>query len=873
MRKANDLAQWLFAVREYVYEEPSGRIEILAKIRSSAWRLPESDGEREEWFNCLVTEGYYFLYNGNILRSIDAYEKAYKFYNDHPLPGADLLEYVMKPLGNNYTRLGDYGRATYIQEKSLELANKTDTTQKASICHNLATTAIWKGDPELAKQYCEMGLSKADPHSTLYGLLLSTLAGVELKMGETQKAERHAAEAVRILRTFLGNKEESQAPYWLQGAYKESGNIAMTKKDHARALMFYKKADELIATHYRPERVRERAQLAVLSGQALLEMQQLQQALEAFERAITYLFPVIRKEGTWRLPAINELHGENALLDALNGRASALDKLGRKIEALESYRLMYPAERKLRHEFFSDAALQQHRREIRAWEEASIKTAYDLWKLSGKKEFAESALLFAELSKGQLLLDELENNLRYNGIRNKDSILIRQEQLNRAIALYERESALSGKSDDSSLTARLSDLRYELSLVQKQVRVKPPLTGKLFMAEELLSADSLLAHIPENGTLIEFFCGEKHVYVIGAKKGKVTDIRQLDNAPALLKEAGDFVNNWFQQGPAKMTNNPAEYHKEAYRLYQALFSGMKINGEGELILVPDGILGFLPFDALITDSVYRTDIGQWPFLVRSADLHLSYSLQAAIRQEEFGNRNGSFAGFFVAFDSSTQASIPAVKKEADAIRKIMKGNFYEDSDASLTTFREQLGKVNLLHVSTHSFLQGRENMPVLELADDKFFLFELAGNHFQPQLVVLSACRTGHGMLAQGEGIISLARGFTASGAGGIIAGLWDMNDEVTASLMENFYRELLVESRPAEALHKAKLQWLNHKRTTQLQKLPYYWAGMVYSGGNGKIELEKQHSTLPPKWLYAMFALLAAAIGIFYLRMKKKTA
>lgn len=67
------------------------------------------------------------------------------------------------------------------------------------------------------------------------------------------------------------------------------------------------------------------------------------------------------------------------------------------------------------------------------------------------------------------------------------------------------------------------------------------------------------------------------------------------------------------------------------------------------------------------------------------------------------------------------------------------------------------------------------------------FLFELYGKLFQPQLVVLSACRTGHGMLAKGEGIISLARGFTAAGAGGIVAGMWDMNDETTASLMGSF--------------------------------------------------------------------------------------
>jgi len=373
-------------------------------------------------------------------------------------------------------------------------------------------------------------------------------------------------------------------------------------------------------------------------------MQQHQQALGSFEQALSYLFPSLKKEGAQVLPTINDLYGENAILDALNGKASCLDKLDRKTEALDCYRLLYPAERKLRHEFFSDAALQQHRREIRAWEEASINTAYDLWKKEGKKEYAEAALLFAELSKAQLLLDEMENNLRYSGIKKKDTLLIRQERLNRAIVLYERESALSNNGNDSMLSARVNDLRYELALVQKQVRTKLPGSDKLFMAEEVLSADSMLARIPENGSVIEFFCGENHVYVIGAIKGKVTEIRQLENARQLLKDAGDFSGNWFQQGPAKMTNNPAEYYASAYRLYQALFSGITIEQGKELIIVPDGILGFLPFDALITEPAYQPDIGQWPFLLRTANLHLTYSLQAGTRQKEFRHPTGSFAG-------------------------------------------------------------------------------------------------------------------------------------------------------------------------------------------------------------------------------------
>jgi tetratricopeptide (TPR) repeat protein len=152
LRKADDLTVWLYNYRAYVYEDPAKRISILTRAQSNAWRVCKTDEEREEWFSCLAAQGYYLLYNGNILKSIDAYEQAYRFYFDKPIPGVDVLEHVLKPLGNNYTRLGDYDRAFFIQEKSLALAEKEDTSQISSICHNLATTAIWKENLPLAKQ-------------------------------------------------------------------------------------------------------------------------------------------------------------------------------------------------------------------------------------------------------------------------------------------------------------------------------------------------------------------------------------------------------------------------------------------------------------------------------------------------------------------------------------------------------------------------------------------------------------------------------------------------------------------------------------------------------------------------------------------------
>jgi CHAT domain-containing protein len=75
------------------------------------------------------------------------------------------------------------------------------------------------------------------------------------------------------------------------------------------------------------------------------------------------------------------------------------------------------------------------------------------------------------------------------------------------------------------------------------------------------------------------------------------------------------------------------------------------------------------------------------------------------------------------------------------------------------------------------------------------------------ELAVLSACETGLGEAASGEGVFGLQRAFHLAGTRNVVASLWKVDDEATAALMALFYHYLWQEQRPPlQALRHAQL-------------------------------------------------------------------
>jgi CHAT domain-containing protein len=89
-------------------------------------------------------------------------------------------------------------------------------------------------------------------------------------------------------------------------------------------------------------------------------------------------------------------------------------------------------------------------------------------------------------------------------------------------------------------------------------------------------------------------------------------------------------------------------------------------------------------------------------------------------------------------------------------------------------------------------------------------------------LVTLSACQTAGSRTYYGEGLTGFSWAFLSAGARNVVAGLWDVDDRATTSLMKNFYDQLALGLSPASALRRAKLELM---ASGGPYRKPRYWA------------------------------------------------
>ena len=840
----NDLSNWIYEQLANANEHPETATPTLLKVKKESWRKAKTPEERFAWLNLLSTLAYYQLLDGNIFESINSYENAFSFFQKYQILDYDVVEYIFKPLGNNYTRLGDYERALFIQQKSIEFQRNysEDINKTAAIYCNMAISYRSMGKLEDAYKAINTGLTLKPDHFNR--IMLNNV------YADVLYDDKNYAKAAAIIESNISQQKANNAEtaYWLMSSHITAGNIYLQQQQIAKASMAYQKALQLFNQYYPHSRVRERANLYLQIGETYLAQNKPKETIKYAQKTLN----------TLGITSTKNIYGDNKLVEAFILLAKANLQLKQPAKALKNINLSLLAADKIRNEFAADRTKERLQNYLKQIAEQGIAISYRLYQQTKDGKYLQQILTLAEQSKSRTLLDQMQRNqLLVSKNISSDSLFVKKQQLERNVGYLEKQFIETPNSNSGKDIERL---KYELSLVNKALVNK----------YQYLNTENYTAHIEINKLpshrFIEYFIGEKEIYIISIRQNKIENVVKIPNAQKVKADLREFVQTYFHKGPNAMLNNPKAFFKASYHIYQLILAPVQVTPNEQLTIVPDGILGYLSFDGLITNNNYTENISKWPFLIKNHATDYAFSIQT-LQAKKKETTSTTFAGLFITHSGSTKTALKAITTEADLIKKYVAGDFLFDKAVNAQTFEQLFAKSKVMHIGTHAYLSGVNNEPTLDFGKEKMYLFELSAKQSAPSLVLLSACQTADGILANGEGIISLSRGFNAIGTAATIASLWNVNDQAAAQITASFYQSLEQTKNASKALRLAKLNWINTAKTSNAALLPYYWDSLIYMGKNQEIALAK-----PFNWLlYGGIGALSLLILIYCLTLKRR--
>jgi CHAT domain-containing protein/TolA-binding protein len=452
-------------------------------------------------------------------------------------------------------------------------------------------------------------------------------------------------------------------------------------------------------------------------------------------------------------------------------------------------------------------------------------------------------------------------------------------------------------------------LQNEETSIENQIRSASPRYKELTSTQPLTLAQAQQQLLDDGTALLEYSLTTEASYLWVVTKNTVglfklsardelnaqaDELRRQILPPCSGRSILELTTEDEQRGLSVRTQNASasasSFTSASYRLYKSILEpAMAMVGARRLLIVADGALSFVPFDALVT-APGGSDYSALPYLAKTNETVYapSASVVGVVRRQASGNMasplssilviadpifdiaderaknlaggkpatdttRGLFVTSAVADVAEMEKGIPAnfvikrlkgTRDEANEIERTanatgLKAEKWLDLDASeANTHERDLKRYRILHIATHGFLDAKHPQfsgVVLSLVGNKAgqdgFLRtdEIFNLQLGSPLVMLSACQTGLGKETRGEGVMGLTRAFMYAGAPLVGVSLWSVDDKSTALLMSDFYKQLLTADavRPAGALRDARRNMI----ASQKYSAPFYWAPFVLVG------------------------------------------
>jgi CHAT domain-containing protein len=371
-------------------------------------------------------------------------------------------------------------------------------------------------------------------------------------------------------------------------------------------------------------------------------------------------------------------------------------------------------------------------------------------------------------------------------------------------------------------------LRDQIFLAEQFRSVTPEVSILKAREHQVITGRQLQSSLSNSEALLEYVVDDPASYCLVITRTSMRIVK-LPGKQALSSLVITYLNKL--KGKERADD-------EARHLYDVLLGGLPgLEGAKQFIIVRDGQLHVVPFDALVEPS------GR--YVVESRTVVYAPSATSFFLLRTAANRKSSARGLLAVGgvpyqQSGTKlADLPSSRDEAvDAAAELPNpsNTLLLGNEATETAFKKSVNH-RIIHLAVHAIANNTspDRSALILLNDAQHgedgFLYpsEIVQLPLDADLVVLSACDTAVGPVEGEEGISTLARAFLLAGARTVVSTLWTIDDDSTLYLMKGFYTELARKKSAPEALRVAKESML--KKFGPRKAVPYYWAGLTVEG------------------------------------------
>ncbi|KZS41004.1 hypothetical protein AWE51_23925 [Aquimarina aggregata] len=802
-------------------------------------------------------------------------------------------------IGNLLDEKGEFDEALEYYKKSLNMRLKLygdSHSEIGTIYNNIGVTYINKSDYKNALRYFSKALKvfKSLYKKNHYNIAFeyANLGSVYIRKKEYDNALKYYKKALKIYKAIDISDQIDIADVYL--------NIAIVyskKEEYTNALLNSEKSLKILQNKYG-----EKHSLAM---ESYLNIAEIYNKRKKHVKAISYYDTVllINTKNVFKKISKNTFdsnyyYDQKLLLKTLTGKArsflfqykksSAIKDLK---EAILTYQKIDTLINTVRHSYTNYNDKVTFAKKTAKIYQGAIASHLLAYKVTKDQKSLEKAFYYSEKSKANTLKELLAaaNATNYAGLPKEVLELEKELRIDQAFYQSKITEERTKQRIDSSKIIDYENRLFDISKRQDSLTMilekEYPKYHQLKHKNALVSVSDIQQKLKANTTLLEFFVSDNIVYAFTISKDKL-DVKEIT--------VSDVSKNIEILKESIIAKDIQEYKKVAYGLYSQLIAPIqdRLTGGDELIIVPDGALWHCNFELLLTQQDSSNNPKSLSYLLKefaisyanSASLLFQSSNTKSVHQEKEDCLAFSFSNSTTVIDAKTMSlatlrnagdDLPGTRREIREISEIIDGQYYFGSQAIESNFKRNANRYNILHLALHGDVDHKrpENSKLYftkskdTIDDNLLYAHELFAMDIPAELTVLSACNTGTGKVAKGEGIMSLGSAFQYAGTKSLLLSSWAVSDQTTPELMKYFYTNLKEGMNKSKALQQAKLQYL---QTANLDRVhPWYWGGFYVVGDTTAIQFTSNTSWY---WILGIVLFVLILARFVYKRNSNKT-